>query len=148
MTPFSNFQLKICILKDLKYSNFRIYWNVISDQSERHSRFYKILLEIIWLFNVHFTIQGLKMAKTKVLSWDMRDRIIAHHKGGQGYQKICKEINPSLSTVGNIIRKYKKYGDDTEKHSKKWKTEKNKWVYIRVDQQKYANKPLHYSFWN
>ena len=43
----------------------------------------------------------------------MRDRIIERHKGGQGYRKIGKEMNQALSTVGNIIRKYKKYGDGT-----------------------------------
>ena len=53
------------------------------------------------------------MAKTKELSRDIRYRILEHHKGGQGYRKICKEMNLSLSSVGNIIRKYKKYGDDT-----------------------------------
>ena len=43
----------------------------------------------------------------------MRDRIIEHHKGGKGYQKISKEMNLASSTVGNTIRKYKKYGDGT-----------------------------------
>ena len=76
-----------------------------------HTIFYKIVLLIIWLFDVHFAIQGLKKAKTKELSRDMRDRIIEHHKGGQGYRKISKEINLALSTVGNIIRNYQKYGD-------------------------------------
>ena len=38
----------------------------------------------------------------------MGDRIIEHHKGRQGYRKINKEMNLALSTVGNIIRKYKK----------------------------------------
>ena len=71
MTLFSNFQSKICILKAFKYSNFRQYWNVISDQSEKHTFFYKIELIIIWLFDVHFAIQGLKMTKTKELSRDM-----------------------------------------------------------------------------
>ena len=44
MTFFSNFQSKICILKDFKYSNFRLYWNVIADHSEKHTLFYKIVL--------------------------------------------------------------------------------------------------------
>ena len=79
---------------------------------EAHN-FYKIVLLIIWLFDVYFAIQGLKMAKTKVLSRDMRDRIIERHKGGHGYRKISKEMILALSTVGNIIRKYKKYGDGT-----------------------------------
>ena len=46
----------------------------------------------------------------------MRDRIIERHKGGQGYRKISKEMNLALNTVGNIIRKYKKYGDGTANH--------------------------------
>ena len=71
------------------------------------------MLLIIWLFDVHFAIQGLKMAKTKELSRDMRDRIIERYKRGQGYRKISKEMNLALNTVGNIIRKYKKYGDGT-----------------------------------
>ena len=47
-----------------------MYWNVISDQSEKHILFYKIVL-------------------------------------------LIKEMNLAQSTVGNIIRKYKKYGDST-----------------------------------
>ena len=43
----------------------------------------------------------------------MRERIIERHKGGHDYQKISEEMNLALSTVGNIIRKYKKYGDGT-----------------------------------
>ena len=70
------------------------------------------MLLIISLFDVDFAIQGLKMAKTKVLSRDMQDRITAHDKEGQGSRRISKEMNLALSTVGNIIRKYK-YGDST-----------------------------------
>ena len=47
------------------------------------------------------------MAKTKELSRDMRERIIEHYKERQGYQKISKEMNLALNTVGNIIIKYK-----------------------------------------
>ena len=53
------------------------------------------------------------MAKIKELSRDMRDRIIERHKGGQSYRKISKEMNLALSTVENIIRMCKKYGDGT-----------------------------------
>ena len=42
----------------------------------------------------------------------MRVRIIERLKGGQGYRKISKEMNLALA-AGNIIRKYKKYGDST-----------------------------------
>ena len=62
---------------------------------------------------MHFAIKGLKMVKTKELSRDMQDRIIERHKGGEVYQKISKEMNLARSTVGNIIRNYKKYGDST-----------------------------------
>ena len=62
---------------------------------------------------MHFAIQGLKMAKTKELSRDIWDRIIERHKEGQGYRKISKDMNLAQSTVGNIIRKYKKYSDST-----------------------------------
>ena len=34
-------------------------------------------------------------------------------KGGQGYRKISKEMNLAQSTVENITRKYKRYGDGT-----------------------------------
>jgi transposase len=51
------------------------------------------------------------MAKAKELSKDMRNKIIQRHKEGQGYRKISKEMDLPLNTVGNIIRKYKKFGD-------------------------------------
>ena len=88
-----------------------IVLDVIFDQSEKHTIIYKIVILIIWLFGMHFAIQGFKIAKTKELSRDMQDEMIERHKGGHGYRKICKEMN--LCTVGNIIRKYKKYGDGT-----------------------------------
>ena len=62
---------------------------------------------------MHFAIQGLKMVKTKELSKDMRERILEHHKGGLGYRKNSQEINLALSSVGNTIKKYQKYGDST-----------------------------------
>ena len=62
---------------------------------------------------MHFAIQELKIAKTIELSRDMQNKTIERHKGGQGHWKIRKEMNLALSTVGNIIRKYKKYGDST-----------------------------------
>ena len=43
----------------------------------------------------------------------MWNRINERYKGGQGYRKISKEMNRALSTIGNIIRKYNKYGDGT-----------------------------------
>ena len=73
------------------------------------------------------------MAKTKELSRYMRDRIIERHKGGQRYRKISKEMNIPLSTAGNIIRKYKKYGDGTANlprngKSRKIKERTSRWI--------------------
>jgi len=48
------------------------------------------------------------MAKTKELSKDTRDNIIDLHKAGKGYREIAKQLGEKRSTVGAIIRKWKK----------------------------------------
>jgi len=48
------------------------------------------------------------MAKTKELSKDTRDKIVHLHKAGKGYEKIAKQLGGKRSTVGAIIRKWKK----------------------------------------
>ena len=47
------------------------------------------------------------MAKTRELSTDLRQMIIDCHKKGIRYRIISKKLDIPLSTVGNIIRKYK-----------------------------------------
>ena len=49
------------------------------------------------------------MGKTKELSKDIRDTIIDLHKAGIGYKKISKQLGDKLTTVGAIIRKWKKH---------------------------------------
>ena len=49
------------------------------------------------------------MGKTKALSKDIRDNIVDLHKAGMGYKKISKQLGEKLTTVGAIIRKWKKY---------------------------------------
>ena len=49
------------------------------------------------------------MGKTKKLSKDIRDKIVDLHKAGMGYKKISKQLTEKLTTVGAIIRKWKKY---------------------------------------
>ena len=49
------------------------------------------------------------MAKTKELSKDTRDKIVDLHKAGMGYKKISKQLGEKLTTVGAIIRKWKKH---------------------------------------
>ena len=49
------------------------------------------------------------MGKTKELSKDIRDKIVDLHKAGMGYKKIIKQLSEKLTTVGAIIRKWKKH---------------------------------------
>ena len=43
------------------------------------------------------------------LSKDIRDKIVDQHKVGMGYKKISKQLDEKLTTVGAIIRKWKKH---------------------------------------
>ncbi len=49
------------------------------------------------------------MAKTKELSKDVRDKIVDLHKAGMGYKTIPKQLGEKVTTVGAIIRKWKKH---------------------------------------
>ncbi len=49
------------------------------------------------------------MAKTKELSKDVRDTIVDLHKAGMGYKTIAKQLGEKVTTVGAIIRKWKKH---------------------------------------
>ena len=48
------------------------------------------------------------MGKTKELSKDIRDKIV-DLQAGMGYKKISKQLGEKLTTVGAIIRKWKKH---------------------------------------
>ena len=47
------------------------------------------------------------MGKTKELSKNIRDKIVDRHK--MGSKKISKKLGEKLTTVGAIIRKWKKH---------------------------------------
>jgi len=49
------------------------------------------------------------MAKTKELSKDNRDKTVHLHKAGKGYGENAKQLDEKRSTVGAIIRKWKKH---------------------------------------
>ncbi len=49
------------------------------------------------------------MAKTKELSKDVRDKIVDRHKAGMGYKTIANQLGEKVTTVGVIIRKWKKH---------------------------------------
>ncbi|CAM4639771.1 unnamed protein product [Leuciscus chuanchicus] len=49
------------------------------------------------------------MAKTRELCKDIRDKIVDLHKAGIGYRTIGKQLGEKATTVGAIIRKWKKF---------------------------------------
>ncbi len=49
------------------------------------------------------------MGKTKELSKDTKDKIVDLHKAGMGYRIIGKWLGEKATTVGAIIRKWKKF---------------------------------------
>ncbi|KAI4886561.1 hypothetical protein NFI96_005076, partial [Prochilodus magdalenae] len=56
------------------------------------------------------------MAKTKELSKDTRDKIVGLHKAAKGYGAIAKQLGEKRSTVGAIIRKWKKLNMTVDLH--------------------------------
>ncbi len=49
------------------------------------------------------------MAKTKKLSKSVRNKIVDLHKAGMGYKTIAKQLGEKVTTVGVIIREWKKH---------------------------------------
>ncbi|KAI4874910.1 hypothetical protein NFI96_003971 [Prochilodus magdalenae] len=49
------------------------------------------------------------MDKTKELSKDVRDKIIDLQKAGMGYKTLGKTLGEKETTVGDMVRKWKKY---------------------------------------
>ena len=49
------------------------------------------------------------MAKIRELCKDIRDKIVDLHKAGMGYRTIGKQLGEKATTVGAIIRKWKKF---------------------------------------
>ncbi len=49
------------------------------------------------------------MVKTKELSKDVRDKIVDLLKAGVGYKTLAKQLGEKVTTVGAIIRKWKKH---------------------------------------
>ena len=69
------------------------------------------------------------MGKTKELSKDIRDKIVDLHKAGTGYKKISKQLGEKLTTVGAIVRQWKKHKRLT--YRPVWSLPKNTWMIRR-----------------
>ena len=51
--------------------------------------------------------------RSKELPKELRDRIVARHRSGQGYKRISAALKVPKSTVASIILKWKKFGTTT-----------------------------------
>lgn len=76
-----------------------------------------LLISACYLYKRHLSTEAINqsdsklstMAKTKELSKDVRDKIVDLHKAGMGYKTIAKQLGEKVTTVGAIIRKWKKH---------------------------------------
>ena len=50
------------------------------------------------------------MGASKQLSHDLKTKIVQHHGLGEGYKKLAQRFKLSVSTVRNIVRKWKTTG--------------------------------------
>ncbi len=76
-----------------------------------------LLISVCYLYKRHLSTEAINqsdsklstMAKTKELSKDVRDKIVDLHKAVMGYKTIAKQLGVKVTTVGGIIRKWKKH---------------------------------------
>ncbi|KAL0150322.1 hypothetical protein M9458_054430, partial [Cirrhinus mrigala] len=54
--------------------------------------------------------EQMRIMRSKELPEELRDRIVARHRSGQGYKKISAALNVPKSTVASIIHKWKTFG--------------------------------------
>ena len=52
----------------------------------------------------------MRIMRSKELPEELRDRIVARHRSGQGYKIISAALRVPKSTVASIILKWKKFG--------------------------------------
>ncbi len=52
----------------------------------------------------------MRIMRSKELPEELRDRIVARHRSGQGYKKISAALKVPKSTVASIILKWKTFG--------------------------------------
>ncbi|KAL0194239.1 hypothetical protein M9458_012535 [Cirrhinus mrigala] len=54
--------------------------------------------------------EQMRIMRSKELPEELRDRIVARHRSGQGYKKISAALKVAKSTVASIILKWKTFG--------------------------------------
>ena len=53
-----------------------------------------------------------KIKKTRELSEEVRHKIVAKHGQSQGYKSISRDLDVPVSTIRNVIRKFKTHGTE------------------------------------
>ncbi len=56
--------------------------------------------------------EQMRIMRSKELPEELRDRIVARHRSGQGYKKKSAALKVPKSTVASIILKWKTFWDD------------------------------------
>ncbi len=54
--------------------------------------------------------EQMRIMRSKELPEELRDRIVARHRSGQGYKNISAALKVPKSTVASIILKWKTFG--------------------------------------
>ncbi|TKS91133.1 Transposable element [Collichthys lucidus] len=54
--------------------------------------------------------EQMRVMRSKELPKELRDRIVARHRSGQGYKRISAALKVPKNTVNSIILKWKKFG--------------------------------------
>ncbi len=54
--------------------------------------------------------EQMRIMRSKELPEELRDRIVARHRSGQGYKKMSAALKVPKSTVASIILKLKTFG--------------------------------------
>ena len=62
---------------------------------------------------VYTAMNMAKRKKTRELSEEVRHKIVAKHGQPQGYKSIYRDLDVPVSTVSNVIRKFKAHGTGT-----------------------------------
>jgi len=55
-------------------------------------------------------LEQMRIMRSKELPEELRDRIVARHRSGQGYKKISAALKVPKSIVASIILKWKTFG--------------------------------------
>ena len=59
---------------------------------------------------VYYNEHGEKKKNTRELPKEVKHKIVAKHGQSQGYKSISRDLDVPVSTIRNVIRKFKAHG--------------------------------------